>query len=513
MSLTHEELLHLTKQHTHLGHEKQNDCVARQLEMILNSPGTSLPQAAGKGESSMANLASFYRFANNEKIPLDSLRQIRAQTVLDTVPDGGDIMVVHDMSPLDFSTQNAKMDRRLIGNHRGMGYEYVCCAALDPHSAAFLGVLHDTVINENGPDDTGVMNYDYERLFEGGSPDEQQALQENHRHQMAVHVNGLSSLLQNYHVIHVADREFDDIFVIDQCLMAHTDFVIRSMANRNVQVPHAEWIPPDAFTNQQAGHALQPGWVCVNLGRFVEAVPLQPYKNLPLDKRGRVTDPGHAARTAHLSIGSWPLRLYRPAKRNHRYFQLPHPIHLHLVVIRETDPPLGVEPLLWVLFTSLPVATWEQLRYIGRLYEFRWKIEDFFKLLKSGYGIEKHRFCNATKTAKLLVLLTMAAMTLFHLKEELGLPSGGYLDEQGYQKLKHASRDLHNPDLDLRWRFLAYIAKAGGWLGRRNDPLGPTILMRGLLQFLAVFDMLSQHQPLIHEALEHPEILRILICV
>ncbi|MFH1739466.1 MAG: IS4 family transposase [bacterium] len=461
----------------------------------------------------MADLASLYRFVDNEEIPIDVLRQIRARMVLDTLPEHSEVMVVHDMSLLDFSTQNTKTDRRPIGDHRGMGYEYVCCAAVDPCSSALLGVVHDTVIHAGGPDDTEGMDYDYEPLFEKLTTKEKLALQENHRHQMAVHINGLASLLRNRHVIHVADREFDDLFVMDCCIENNADFVIRSMANRNVQVPHADWIPPEARTSKQGGHPLQPGWDCVNLERFLDAVPLRPYKSLPLDKRGRVTDPRRAMRTAHLSIGTCPVCLYRQAKRNHQYFKPPRPIELHLVIIREIDPPSGVQPLCWVLFTTLPVETEEQLAYVGHIYELRWKIEDFFKLLKSGYRIEKHRFCNAAKTARLLVVLSMAAMTLFHLKTDLGLPTGGYLDDQGYKALKQAYRELDNPDIDLRWRLLAFIAKSGGWLARRNDPLGPTILMRGLLQVLAVFDAASRHASLIQEALDNPDLLRKLICV
>jgi len=145
--------------------------------------------------------------------------------------------------------------------------------------------------------------------------------------------------------------------------------------------------------------------------------------------------------------------------------------------------------------------------------ELRWKIEDFLKLLKSGYRIEKHRFFDANKTAKLLVVLTLATMTLFHLKADLGLPPGGYLDDEGYIRLKQAYRDVDNPDIDLEWRLTGFIAKSGGWLGRRNDPLGPTILMRGLLQVLAVFDAASRDGPLIDEALKNPDILRKSTCV
>ncbi|MEW6234634.1 MAG: hypothetical protein AB1656_04545 [Candidatus Omnitrophota bacterium] len=125
------------------------------------------------------------------------------------------------------------------------------------------------------------------------------------------------------------------------------------------------------------------------------------------------------------------------------------------------------------------------------------KSKIFKKLLKSGYRVEKQRFSNAAKTAKLLVVLTAAAMMLHHLMADLNLPSGGYLDEESYQNLKRASHDLHNPEIDLRWRLLALIAKFGGWLGRKNDPIGPTILIRGLVQVLTIFNAASLYGPLI----------------
>jgi len=520
MSVSGEQLLELVEERADLGHAARNRSFLRQLKMVLGSVGTSFPQAAGKkskssgkGSLAMADLASLYRFAKNDRVELDELRRIRARTVLDAHPQVSEMAVIHDLSPLDFSKQNAKSDRRPIGDGRGRGYEYVSCAAVDPQTSELLGILHDTVINAEGPDDVGMMDYDYEPLFEDFSEEEREELRANHRHQMAVHVHGLSSLLEDRRVIHVADREFDDIFVMDRCIENGEDFVIRAVANRNVQVPHGDWIPQEALTGKQFGHPLEPGWDCVHLTRLVQAVPLQPYKDLPLDKKGRVTDKRRAARIAHLSIGACPVRLYRQARRNYRYFKPHRPLQLNMVVIRETDPPPGVEPLCWVLFTTLPVDTAEQLAYVGRLYELRWKIEEYFRLLKTGHLIEKQRFFDAKKTARVLILLSLASMTIFHLKRELGLPVGGYLDDDSYQKLKQATRETDNPDIDLKWRLLAYIAKSGGWLGRRNDPLGPTLLMRGWLQVSAELDAAARQTPLLQQVLHQPDLLRSLIRV
>ena len=256
MSVSGEELLELVGERADLGHMARNHSFLRQLKMLLGSLGTSYPQAAGrksktsgKGILPMADLVSLYRFAKNEGVEIDELRRIRARTVLDAHPEVSEILVVHDMSPMDFSKQNAKSDRRPIGDGRGRGYEYVSCAAVDPKTSELLGILHDTVINSEGPDDVGMMDYDYEPLFDDFAEEERQELRENHRHQMAVHVGGLSSLLKDRHVIHVADREFDDIFVMDRCIENGQDFVIRSMANRNVQAPRADWIPQQALTD------------------------------------------------------------------------------------------------------------------------------------------------------------------------------------------------------------------------------------------------------------------------
>ncbi len=147
------------------------------------------------------------------------------------------------------------------------------------------------------------------------------------------------------------------------------------------------------------------------------------------------------------------------------------------------------------------------MAYIGR-YELRWKIETFFKLLKSGYRVEKSRFIDAAKTAKQLVMLSMAAMMLLDLKKELSLPQGGYLDNESYERLKRVARELDIPDIDLNLRLFAFIAKYGGWLARPNDLLGATRLMRGLLQVIAVFDTLTRYKPLLQEAMNSKNTLK-----
>jgi len=508
MNLTRESLLERVEHHTELGHAKRNSAFVRQVNLACSCPVTSLAQAAGQASNSpMADLMSLYRFVDNDKASLCQLRNIRSEVVLESISAEDELLVVHDVSQLDYSRQNARSDRRLIGDHRGQGYEYFPCVAVESRTGRVVGVIHDTVVNKDGPDDRDVMDYNYEPLFANFSRQEKKRLRENHRHQMAVHVHGLSKRLNGRPVVHVADREFDDIFILDRCVDHQTHFVIRSSASRNVQTPNQDWIPPQALAAKQTGHGVEEGWVCVSLERLIDHVPLQPYKVLPLDSRSRVTDASSATRFASLSIGTCPLRLYRNAKRNKRYFRPPRPVDVSLVIVRELDAPNGEDPLCWVLLTSLPIHTFEQMAHVGRIYELRWKIEDFFRLLKSGYHIESCRMDGADKIARLLVALTLASMVVLNLKAAVNLPASGQLSLADHRRIKNAMLQLNNPDIDLHLRLFALVVKRGGWRARKTDPIGPTVLMRGLLVVLSTFDALAQYSDLLDEARRHPEIL------
>jgi hypothetical protein len=188
-------------------------------------------------------LISLYRFLDNDNISVCTLREIRARTVRQALPDNADVLIAHDVTLLDYSRHNRKRDRRPIGDYDGWGYEYVPCVAIDPATQTVLGVVHDTVVNADGPDDRDVLDYDADPLFRHFSQAEKKRLTENHRHQLAVHVRGLAPRLTGLRVTHVADREFDDQFAIAACLQTGHDFVFRCSANRNVQITEQPWIP------------------------------------------------------------------------------------------------------------------------------------------------------------------------------------------------------------------------------------------------------------------------------
>jgi hypothetical protein len=67
------------------------------------------------------------------------------------------------------------------------------------------------------------------------------------------------------------------------------------------------------------------------------------------------------------------------------------PVSVNVVLVRETDPPAGADPVEWLLLTTLPIATLEDVRRVVERYRVRWNIELVFKRWKSlgGLGIDR----------------------------------------------------------------------------------------------------------------------------
>src|SRR5690606_23580125 len=96
----------------------------------------------------------------------------------------------------------------------------------------------------------------------------------------------------------------------------------------------------------------------------------------------------------------------RPPQRFDR--KLP-PTTVNVVLVREDNPPEGEEAVEWVLVTTLPVGTLEQVRAVVEFYCVRWNIEILFRTLKSGCRIEHRRFEHIDRLLPCLALFLIVA--------------------------------------------------------------------------------------------------------
>jgi Transposase DDE domain len=101
----------------------------------------------------------------------------------------------------------------------------------------------------------------------------------------------------------------------------------------------------------------------------------------------------------------------RPPPRPDR--KLP-PVTVNVVLVREPNPPADEVRVEWILVTTLPIDTLDQVRTVVEYYCIRWSIEVLFRTLKSGCRIEHRRFEHIDRVLPALALyLIVAWRTLF----------------------------------------------------------------------------------------------------
>lgn len=93
-------------------------------------------------------------------------------------------------------------------------------------------------------------------------------------------------------------------------------------------------------------------------------------------------------RTAQVEVRVSSVILRPPPRPDRRLPAVP----VNAILVQELSPPPGEAPLQWLLLTTLPIDTDEQIRAGVDYYCCRWGIEVYFKTLKSGCRIEERQF-------------------------------------------------------------------------------------------------------------------------
>src|SRR5690606_28382848 len=96
-----------------LGHHKRNQSFLRQVGAYCNN-GKVFKHSANPNPA--ADAMSSYRFCRNPKITLDQLREIRMNNILNSSPPDETLLIINDVSIMDYYSHNSKRDRRVVGD-------------------------------------------------------------------------------------------------------------------------------------------------------------------------------------------------------------------------------------------------------------------------------------------------------------------------------------------------------------------------------------------------------------
>jgi len=176
---------------------------------------------------------------------------------------------------------------------------------------------------------------------------------------------------------------------------------------------------------------------------------------------------------------------------------------INAIEIYEIDPPAHIkEPVRWVLLTTLPIDTLEQIRIIIRYYILRWLIERFHFLLKTGGAnveelqLEKlHTLKNAITTYSIATLEVFKMRYLAQFQGEKNVFEVGIEQEDCEILYKYAQQKVDSKltfdkyDPPTVWEFCRVLAMCVGFIPSKRQPLpGLKILTKAFKKFYLLKD-------------------------
>ena len=252
-------------------------------------------------------------------------------------------------------------------------------------------------------------------------------------------------------VVHVFDREGDLTEVFDQVRqLQHTGVIVRAAHNRSL----------DSESER--------------LWSKLEAQPISFQQEIELPQTSK-----RSARSAKLAVRFCPVNLRTPYRFDNR-----DPIAVYAVYAIEVDCPEGETPVEWMLLTTEVVADIQIASIILHWYSYRWRVEEYHKIFKSGCQVERYRLA-ADGMKPLIGFLSVIAVELLQLtylhRTQPSAPAIVVLNPLQLQVLSAKSPKLPKV-LTVSWAVEA-IARLGGYLEHRHKtPIGIQVLWRGWLK-------------------------------
>lgn len=278
------------------------------------------------------------------------------------------------------------------------------------------------------------------------------------------------TLVDDTNVVTVCDREADlyDFFKCSYHIGAPV--LVRANANRTI--------------NRNSRYAEKD---VEKLWEFISQQPEAGSYAIDIPKRSKTKHcEKMEARTATVTVRFGPFVLNPPRNNTkHRTEVLPN-IDMHAIYVLESDPPDGVEPVEWMLLTNLPVTSYQDACEKVQWYSLRWRIEMYFKVMKSGFRVEACRLGHADRLAKYLTVMSIVAWRLFMItliaRTNPTSPCSLFLTDKEWEvlflKVNKNRRLPKKPP--LIGEVVKWIARLGGYLARKNDgPPGTITLWRG----------------------------------
>jgi hypothetical protein len=351
----------------------------RRYVMLVRSHLHSAPELAagvaglpGAGSAFAATQAA-WRFLNNDRISLptlaEPLRDVGRRYVQDT--QAAFVLLVHDWCKLGFRHAADKRDLVQLTHDADIGYELTTSLLVSADDGQPLAPMEMHLKTADGVLSTREP-----------CPGNRPHLEQVWPTMKAARNWGLSKP-----IVHVIDREADSVDHYRRWDSHGEKYLIRA-DNRRVKWDGESCLLNDIARKLWRRKQLQ----CVGKAQYL-------------------------GREAMLWVAETEVTLYRPAKKNvggRRFERAGKPLIVRFVVVQLRDEE-GRLLASWMLLSNVPFE-WATTELLARCYYWRWRIESFFKLLKShGQQLERWQQESGPAIARRLLIASMACVVVWQL--------------------------------------------------------------------------------------------------
>ena len=407
---------------------------------MAEAPEVSLPNR----HEQWADLQAAYRFFANHKVTPDEIQRTHRQKVRAQCAGHSIILAIQDGSELDFTSHRSVVGLGFVGGGLGQGLlQHSTLAATT--SGDLLGVLHQTWWKR-----TPTPEGETRRERQGRSTEASL---------WAESIRTVGGLGDSTRVIHVLDRGGDNFETMQEAGRQNAGFLIRARHDRLVNGSDER------------------------LWAWMQARPVAGTRNIHiLSQPPRDGKPARAARDACLAVRYAPVTIAPPANDP----RFTDSLSLWVVYVVEVDPPAGCEPVEWMLLTSERIDDVAAANARVDWYTYRWTIEEWHKVLKTGCRLEASQLKTADGLMRLAALTAVIAVRMLQMRDAVHAALEESAPAASVRKNTPQALRAIVPGIWIKvvshlakvrsdeltpvvfWRT---IAKKGGFIGRKSDGL------------------------------------------
>jgi len=444
------------------------------------APGASFPDMVD-GD---AELEGLYEFVENDKVDPRELLASHARASRDRMEAAGlgkTVLGVHDTTTMEFAGNSVREGVGWVSREKQGFFAHIALALSADGSARPFGVVGLSTFQRERPlPMTERTKKNHDGKISALDP-ERESLR------WGVLVDETSRLFHGHAIpIHVTDREADSYEYLSGRVRQNQRYVARGRElNRPVTLAGDE----DAKRSKLhlvAERAVPIAERDVTLSR-------RPRSPLPAKRKQH---PARNQRVARLEFAAERVRIARPA---HLPDSMPAFIDVNVVHVREPNPPADAEPVEWLLLTSEPIETAEDVLRVVDHYRARWTIEELNKAIKTGCEYESRQLESMHALLIALALCIPVAWQMLLLRHQSRVdpdaPATTVVSETRLATLRTIARKPLPASPTALDVYLA-IAALGGHLKRNGAP-GWQTLRRGLDRLLfaeAAFEARDREQ-------------------